>query len=415
MKLDNLLIIGLSAAMLLSGCAKTDDPLSTENSIGGQNEEIINTVQTDSSPMDSTQQYLLSRCEDITSLYVDFYKQAPKTEPQNPWEMPTLSQESMDTIENILLDAGLDVIDTNGEYPSYLKTANNFYAFWEKLQRQEQAEQEVIAVSDRGNLSYRLFSNQDGIFKVTTISYPIDGGDYYYEIQEILDCTLTEKGNFFYRVLPAGDKHYADFTLIRLTAPDRSLYDLTLKYLRPGNYIGANIFLSDWSENNWGNLSFNDLWDALYYDHTGDAFTAEGYTYCPEQDYYRIPSGEFENVLLSYFDIDIETLRTRAHYDEENDSYPWCPIETNDFVFLYYYTIEPEVTACKENNDGTLTLTVEAICTDLKLDCIFAHELTVRPLDDGAFQYVSNHITYQNDEYGLPFCEPRLTWNPAWS
>lgn len=415
MKLNNLLLISLAVVMILSGCAKMDNLLSVENTTEGQIEVTINNIPTETSTMDSTQLHLLSRCEEITSLYADFYKQAPRTEPQNQWETPTLSQDSIDTIENILLDAGLDVIDTNGEYPSYLKTAENFYAFWEKLQQREQATQEVISISDSGALSYRLFSNQDGILKVYSMSYCIGDTDSYYAVYEVLDCALTDKGNFFYRVLPAGDKHYADYTLIRLTAPDLSLYDLTLKYLRPGNYIGANIFLADWEEGGWGNLSFNDLWETLYYDYTGNVFTAEEYTYYPEQDYYLIPAGEFENVLLSYFDIDIETFRTLAHYDEESGSYPWCPIETNDFVFLYYYTIEPEVTACKENGDGTLTLTVEAICTDLKLDCIFAHELTVRPLDGGTFQYVGNRVTHQSDEYGLPFCEPRLTWNPAWS
>lgn len=416
MKLDNMLLISLVSAMILSGCTKTDDPFFPENSIENQmSEETISIVQTETSTMDSTQLSLLSRCEEITSLYADFYKQAPRTEPQNQWETPTLSQDSIDTIENILLEAGLDVMDTNGEYPSYLKTAENFYAFWEKLQQRQQATQEVISVSDSGALSYRLFSNQDGIFKVYSMNYPVGGGDSYYSVQEVLDCGLTDKGNFFYRVLPAGDKHYADFSLIRLTAPDLSLYDLTLRYLCPGSYIGANIFLTDWEEGGWGNLSFNDLWETLYYDYTGNVFTAEEYTYYPEQDYYLIPAGEFENVLLSYFDIDIETFRTLAHYNEESGSYPWCPIETNDFVFLYYYTIEPEVTAYKENGDGTLTLTVEAICTDLKLDCIFAHELTVRPLADGTFQYVGNRVTHQSDEYGLPFCEPRLTWDPAWS
>ena len=64
----------------------------------------------------------------------------------------------------------------------------------------------------------------------------------------------------------------------------------------------------------------------------------------------------------------------------------------------------------KINSDGTLTLTVAMLSTDLKTDCLFAHEVTVRPLENGRFQYVGNKVTYQT-EYGLPFCEPRITWN----
>ena len=62
------------------------------------------------------------------------------------------------------------------------------------------------------------------------------------------------------------------------------------------------------------------------------------------------------------------------------------------------------------NPDGTMTLTVQMLSTDLKMDCLFAHEVTVRPLKNGIFQYVGNRITYQT-EYGLPYSVPRLLWS----
>lgn len=40
------------------------------------------------------------------------------------------------------------------------------------------------------------------------------------------------------------------------------------------------------------------------------------------------------------------------------------------------------------------------LSTDLKTDCLFAHEVTVRPLENGRFQYVGNKVTYQT-EYGF--------------
>ena len=79
-------------------------------------------------------------------------------------------------------------------------------------------------------------------------------------------------------------------------------------------------------------------------------------------------------------------------------------------MFLWYYSFEPEVTAYTKNADGTITLTVEALSTDLKMDCLFAHEVTVRPLENGRFQYVGNRVTYQT-EYGLPYAVPRLEWD----
>ena len=115
--------------------------------------------------------------------------------------------------------------------------------------------------------------------------------------------------------------------------------------------------------------------------------------------------------MLPYFKIDRDTFRDLAQYHAETDSYPWRQIETNDFVFyLSYYMMEPEVTAYLVNAAGTITLTVEILSTDLKTDCLFAHEITVRPLENGGFQYVGNKVTYQTG-YGLPYLQPRLSWD----
>ena len=59
------------------------------------------------------------------------------------------------------------------------------------------------------------------------------------------------------------------------------------------------------------------------------------------------------------------------------------------------------------NSDGTMTLSVEVLSTDLKTDCLFSHDVTVRPLENGSFQYVGNQTTYQT-EYGLPPAESRF-------
>ena len=138
-----------------------------------------------------------------------------------------------------------------------------------------------------------------------------------------------------------------------------------------GGYIGTNMYLTDWNEDNFENLSFNDMWEYLYYDTYGERFQPDGYSYIREQCCYEIPAEEFEKVILPYFDIDLDKFRELAHYSGEGDYYPWRQIETNDYVFLRYYMIEPEVTACQTDEDGTITLTVEMLSTDLKTDCLF--------------------------------------------
>lgn len=400
----NRLVCLMIFLLLLSACSGPDD---------GSQSTISNGHSTQESQSDPMKEAIEQRCKEITSMYYDLYVSADKSEPQNQWDNPVLSQSSIDAIESLLMNAGLDVIDTNGVYPSHLSTADNFYRFWDDAAQGQSTEQEIIAICENGMLSYRLFIHQDGVTYVHSMGYSIDGDlETNYEKHKVLEWELTDKGNFYYRIYPAGDKHYSDFALIRMVEPDRELYDLNMKYIWAGGYLGTNIFLMDWTVGDWGNLSFNDLWECLYYDCYGEQFWPEEYEYILEQDCYKIPAAEFEKVVLPYFAIDLDTFREMAQYDAEGDYYPWRMIQTNDFVFLYYYTVEPEVTGYTVNSDGTITLTVEMLSTDLATDCLFAHEVTVRPLENGKFQYVSNKVTYQT-EYGLPFCEPRLTWGPS--
>ena len=59
----------------------------------------------------------------------------------------------------------------------------------------------------------------------------------------------------------------------------------------------------------------------------------------------------------------------------------------------FFGTSLPEVVGIKENKDGTVTLTVEAVCdTVICNDAVITHELTVRFAEDGSFQYLGNEI-----------------------
>lgn len=56
-------------------------------------------------------------------------------------------------------------------------------------------------------------------------------------------------------------------------------------------------------------------------------------------------------------------------------------------------TLLPEVVNIKENDDGTVTLTVDAVCDMVVCDdAVITHELKVRFEEDGSFQYLGNKI-----------------------
>lgn len=68
----------------------------------------------------------------------------------------------------------------------------------------------------------------------------------------------------------------------------------------------------------------------------------------------------------------------------------------------------PEVTAYRENEDGTLTLVTDAVWAEENLDRAYSHEVTVRLLEDGQWQYVSNHIL-PSEENMIPAYTARFT------
>lgn len=351
------------------------------------------------------------RCREIQAQYQDLYETGERTQPEDTWDSPVLTQSVIDAIEDRLGQEGLGIVDSHERYPGYLTTADSFRTFLEDVEEGRVSRQEVLYIQKNGDLYYQNFYSRDGELTVESLYAPMSEEEpVSYESHAVQEWTLTERGNFYYRIYPADDPHYADFSLLRLTAPDPELWDLNLRYVGAGSYIATNVFLTDWWEDDLQQLSFNDLWEHLYYTCYGRQFPPGGYVYHQESHCYDIPAGEFEAVILPFFNVDLETFRQAAQYQPDTDSYPWRPMEGDDHTFLHFYTIEPEVTAYRENGDGTLTLTVELLSTDLKTDCLFAHELTVRPMEGEKFQFVENRVTFQTEEYGLPFCEPRLTW-----
>ncbi len=391
MKFNKILISILLALFILSGCSNPD-------------------MQSNS----KMQKRIENRCAEIVSIYQDIFSAAKKTEPESKWEAPTLEQSSIDAIEERLQNAGLDVVDTDEICPGYLTTREHFYSFWTAVQHNQDTQQEVITVRSSGALGYQLFTYSDGTECVYSMVYSLDDSmEPDFEVHEIQDWEVSENGNFYYRTCPVGDKHFADYTLIRLEKPEKELWELNQKYIRAGGYIGTNLFLTDWTEEDFSGLSFNDLWESLYHYKNGEQFNPKGYVYSNELHCYQIPAEEFEQIILPFFNIDIQTLRFLSQYHGDGNYYPWRQIETNDYAFyLGYYTIDPEVTAFQINPDGTITITVQMISTDLKTDCLFSHKVTVRPLENGGFQFVGNQVI-DRGAYGLPFCEPRLTWERA--
>ena len=77
----------------------------------------------------------------------------------------------------------------------------------------------------------------------------------------------------------------------------------------------------------------------------------------------------------------------------KKQTYYWERLGCFNYAPTFFGTSLTEVIDIKENEDGTVTLTVDAVC-DMVIcdDAVITHELTVKFADDGSFQYLGNEI-----------------------
>lgn len=314
--------------------------------------------------------------------------------------------ETADVRESILIEAGYPTLDTDAVYPEYLAHPGNLRAFC----RSESDCCGLFHALEDGGLRYIAFLREkEEVLFFTADIYREDGAFFIREtaIQPVYDMELAEWDIFYYRLYPAGDPHYIDYTQLRLTPPARELYDLTRKYILPVGYQMVNLFLVDWREGEWGALSFHDLLEGLYQMENGGALQWEGFSQKGDPVRRMVPAAMFEETILPWFDLSLEEFREICLYDGEENAYPWRPVHGNDLTSWEYPMCEPETVSVQDNGDGTQTLTVQVYSPELKTDRLFCHELTVRPLEGERFKYVSNRVTYVSDR-GLPPNMPRF-------
>lgn len=310
---------------------------------------------------------------------------------------------TQDEREAALSQAGFPVLDTDPVYPESLANPNAVTDFWNAVCAGEDAALSLLRVMEGDQLRHLFFLHRDG----QTLFFTTDAScRKSVEIQEssvlpVYDMELADWGIFYYRVYPAGDPHYVDYGQIRLSSVDKALYDQALRYVLPVGYQLVNLFLTDWQEGNWGSMAIQDTLESLYTLRTGAALPWESYPKGSVTSQIRVPADIFEETILPYFSLSREALRSLCAYEPATDSYPWQPIHGDDLTSWHYPMCEPEVTSMTGNPDGTVTLTVQVYSPDLKTDRLFCHDLTVRPLENGNFQYVSNRVTYVSSR-GLP-------------
>lgn len=305
---------------------------------------------------------------------------------------------SADEKEALLMEAGLSTLDSNAIYPAYLSDPECLTAFYTAAGRGEDSSASIYCITGDALLRHLLFLCRDGEswFFTADVGRNRDGRPCVLEMDvlPIQDMELSESGVFYYRIYPEGDPHYIDYGQIRLQPVDSELYDLNREYVIPVGYLFTNLFLLDWQEGDWDVFSFNDFVDSLYVMNAGTPFPWEEYPCEGPPTRIQVPAEVFESAILPHFAITREELRTVCQYSEAGNAYPYRPIDGDELASRKYPMCEPEAVQAIYNSDGTITLDIRVISPDLKGEVLFCHTLTVRPVDNSGFQYVSNRVTY---------------------
>lgn len=381
-------------ALQLSGCACGGAPMpeldskihmiaeketaQSENFMAEQNGEM-------SALTDSTNPEASMTSTDIAELYRDLYEQAS-------------AAKSMDSLETISA-----IVDRLGEYGFVAADSENKnridLANWEAAEAFCQQAEEggstslaIFCITDTGGFIRFDLECLDGSVTVnrSVLTWKDNTPEVTWQSSyPAHNWVYTEDGYLFFdEYTPEGYDGAPSYTAIRIKPLDERCRYLNRTCIAPVGYGNNNLFLQDWTEEDFSSLDFNDLFPLLYPAVFHEPFPCE---MSVDGNVWHVPETVFETVIQACFAIDVEALREQTDYDPETKSYLYTSRSFYDSTAspnLPY----PEVTACVENPDQTITLTVNAVFPKEHLSQAFCHEVVVRPTEGGSYQYVSNHI-----------------------
>ncbi len=302
---------------------------------------------------------------------------------------------SLEVTQNIidrLGEHGYAAIDTENQNQIDMVHPELVEQFCKKVDEKQEGKVTFFSIMESGGFIRFDLETSEGKVHVTRSVLNWEGGIPEVGYKNSYDASgwkYSENGYLFFdEYLPPGYDGAPGYTAIRVKPLDKECREMNRKYILPIGYGSNNMFILDWNEDDFNLLDFYDLFDILY-----------PYVYeCPapyeksvEGEIYRVPKDEFEKVIMSYFKIDSGTLQNKTKYSGQDQIYEYrtrgfydCASSPN----IPY----PEVISYDENKDGTIKLTVNVVWPEKHLDKAFCHEVVIRPLSDGGFQYVSNRV-----------------------
>ena len=346
--------------------------------------------------------------DEIISVCINLYEKAEE-------ENKLADLETIRSIVNRLGENGYPAVDSRNQVNK--TEAEQVLEFCEKVDAQEEAEITILEVSYLGGFVKYDLHTKDGNVDVVRSYYKYENGNMKREVTGNYQAeywNYTEEGYLMFSGVWFSEELYVltlsgaeEHTALRVLPLDETYRELSRKYLRPIGFEQNNMFIVDWSEEDFGDLNFYDMYDILYPKVNGQYVPYVADDNLSVSAVYQIPKEEFESVIMKYFNIDSEMLQSKTIYDSEDSTYEYKPRGFEEVEYPEYpYS---EVVGFTENNDGTITLIANVVFPYAGDSKVYAHEVVVRPLEDGEVQYVSNRIIPSEDNSEETWHTPRLT------
>ena len=329
-------------------------------------------------------------------------------------EKTTADLEMIRSIVNRFGENGYPAVDSRNQIN--MMQSEQVIQFCEMVEKQKKAEITIIQVDDLGGFVKYDLKTEGGTVDVVRSYYQYENGNMKRKetgSYQAESWNYTEDGYLMFSGVWFSKEMYVltlsgeeEYTALRVQPLDETCRELNRKYLLPITFERNNMFLVDWSEDDFGDLNFYDMYD-IFYPKVNRTYIP----YAADDDLgggtvYPIPKDDFERVIMTYFKIDSETLQSKIIYDSEDGTYEYKPrgLEETEYPEYPY----SEVVGFTENSDGTITLTANVVFPYAGDSRVYVHEVVVRPLEDGGVQYVSNRVITHEDSYRATWHTPRL-------
>ena len=283
---------------------------------------------------------------------------------------------------------------TVSEDYSNMENYKRFSSFLAKAQEKQKGSGVIYEVHSEGSIGREkfIYDGKEMFLLASNASWDDNGKPIitFVSYTRIKKWRYSRKGWFCYELCvpeyPEVTEMVDGSCLIRIKPMSDNKRKLSRKCVRGLAYQGNNILCSNWDQEHMQKIDYNGSYEYLYAMKYKKKFNGKKYP-------SGIPKDQFEQLIMEYLPVSREDIEKYASYNEKKKTYDWMRLGCFNYAPNFFGTSIPEVTKIKHNSNGTVTLTVDAVCEMVLCnEAVITHELTVKFNKDGSFRYLGNKI-----------------------